>query len=64
VGTLVAAFNMSLDDAWGCTVREFWEIMEVHMIRTGQKKPPGEGLQSADDVRAMEEHLREMGIIE
>jgi hypothetical protein len=61
VGTLVVAFGMPLEDAWNCTVREFWVMMEIHMIRTGQKKPGQLG--SVEDARALEEDLKQRGII-
>lgn len=64
VGTMVVAFGVPLSDAWDCSVREFWAMMDIHMVRTGQIKLPGEGeLSSPEDVKRLEEDLKQRGII-
>jgi hypothetical protein len=47
-------------------MREFWAIMDVHMVRIGHKKRylAGGSFNSAEDVSEFEKELRDMGVIE
>ena len=56
---------MPLEDAWNCTMREFFAIMDVHLIRIGHKKRfiDGGTFHTASDVNELEEELRAKGVI-
>lgn len=58
-------FGVPLEDAWNCTMREFWAIMDVHMVRLGHKKRfiNGGTFASVEDVDDFEKHLIELGAI-
>lgn len=65
VAVLVVSFNVPLADAWECTVKEFWAIMDMHLKRIGMKKDQlnPHTFTSVDDVKAMEDHLRTLGVL-
>lgn len=66
VGGLVVCFGVPLEDAWNCTMKEFWAIMDVHMVRLGHKKRflAGGSFHTIEDVNELENELRQMGLLE
>lgn len=60
VSSLVVIHGFGLEDAWNCSMREYWSFHKVYLIKTGQA--PGV-IQSAADVDEFEEHLKSLGVI-
>lgn len=47
-------------------MKEFWAIMDVHMVRLGHKKRflAGGSFHTIEDVNELENELKQMGILE